>query len=224
MVGVFLRNFLHLRDDYKYTIFNRDCYDFFLSKCTNYPLSSFIARRKKKLCNSRHFVQERRGNEYHMACLLWEVIHYFIIQRIALGNKTRICIMGSWSQEYSGKFFPPGINQIQHTLCLGNFKSLNFVGCGGQCPPEEAVKVRANGPWEDYVQRGGRDVSNREERTRLCQSPPWTWIGHTTGQGQEGRTGSFLPRMSGWLGSGWDAVVGPSRTNVLQTNSSTSVS
>ena len=110
MVGVFLRNFLHLRDDYKYTIFNRDCYDFFLSKCTNYPLSSFIARRKKKLCNSRHFVQERRGNEYHMACLLWEVIHYFIIQRIALGNKTRICIMGSWSQEYSGKSLPASYN------------------------------------------------------------------------------------------------------------------
>ena len=42
----------------------------FLSKCTNYPLLSFIAQRKKKLYNSRHFVQERRGNEYHMACLL----------------------------------------------------------------------------------------------------------------------------------------------------------
>ena len=71
MVGVFLRNFLHLRDDYKYTVFNRDCYDFLKKKkSTNYPLSSFVAQRKKKLYNSRHFVQERRGNEYHMACLL----------------------------------------------------------------------------------------------------------------------------------------------------------
>ena len=70
MVGIFLRNFLHLRDDYKYTVFNRDSYDFLKKKNTNYPLSSFVAQRKKKLYNSRHFVQERRGNEYHMACLL----------------------------------------------------------------------------------------------------------------------------------------------------------
>ena len=110
MVGIFLRNFLHLRDDYKYTVFNRDSYDFLKKKNTNYPLSSFVAQRKKKLYNSRHFVQERRGNEYHMACLLWEVIHYFIIQRTALGNKTRLCIMGSWSQEYSGNSLPASYN------------------------------------------------------------------------------------------------------------------
>ena len=170
-----------------------------------------------QLPGTHSLLTSSRPADFHMLKILFSPLQWlhfiFPLCRMPLSP---------WSGELL--FFPPGINQIQHTLCLGNFKSLNFLGCGGQCPPEEAVKVRANGPWEDYVQRGCRDVSNREERTRLCQSPPWTWIGHTTGQGQEGRTSSFLPRMSGWLGSGWDAVVGPSRTNVLQTNSSTSVS